>query len=73
MLNRERVTIILDPKGARDNANKLARTLYALLVALLIENINQRLCAIEEVVTNTISIVDFLGFAHQSSNKSHLN
>ncbi|OBT65936.1 hypothetical protein VE03_05442 [Pseudogymnoascus sp. 23342-1-I1] len=73
ILSRERVTIMLDPKGARENADELARTLYSLLVALLIENINQRLCAVEEAVTNTISIVDFPGFAQQSSSSSHLD
>ncbi|KFX97217.1 hypothetical protein V490_02910, partial [Pseudogymnoascus sp. VKM F-3557] len=73
ILSRERVTIMLDPKGARENADELARTLYSLLVALLIENINQRLCAVEEAVTNTISIVDFPGFAQQSSSNSHLD
>ncbi|KFY27970.1 hypothetical protein V493_03177 [Pseudogymnoascus sp. VKM F-4281 (FW-2241)] len=73
ILSRERVTIMLDAKGARENADELARTLYSLLVALLIENINQRLCAVEEAVTNTISIVDFPGFAQQSSSSSHLD
>jgi len=35
ILHRERVTIMLDPKGARENADELARTLYSLLVALI--------------------------------------
>ena len=62
-LHRERVTIMLDPKGARENADELARTLYSLLVAHIMERINQRICADEENVRNTISIVDFPGFA----------
>nr|POE94458.1 chitin synthase 8 [Quercus suber] len=66
-LHRERVTIMLDPKGARENADELARTLYSLLVALIMEQINQKTCAIEESVANTISIVDFPGFAQVSS------
>lgn len=73
ILHRERVTIMLDPKGARENADELARTLYSLLVAYIIESINQRLCAVEDTVTNTISIVDFPGFAQQTSTKSHLD
>lgn len=73
MLQRERVTVMLDPKGARDNADELARTLYSLLVAYVIECINQRLCAVEESVVNTISIVDFPGFAQQSSTGSALD
>jgi len=73
MLHRERVTVMLDPKGARSNADELARTLYSLLVAYVIENINQRVCAAEESVANTISIVDFPGFAQQPSTYSTLD
>lgn len=74
MLNKERVTIMLDLKGAVANADELARTIYSLLVTFIIETINQRLCAVEESVSNTISIVDFPGFAQQSSSTtSHLD
>jgi chitin synthase len=73
ILHRERVTIMLDPKGARENADELARTLYSLLVALVMEKINQRTCANEESVANTISIVDFPGFAQVSSTGSVLD
>jgi chitin synthase len=67
MIHKERVTVMLDPNGARDHANELARTLYSLLVTWIIENVNQRLCAADESVINTISVVDFPGFAQQSS------
>jgi chitin synthase len=73
ILQRERVTVMLDPKGARNNADELARTLYSLLVAYVVESINQRLCAIEDTVSNTISIVDFPGFAQQPSTDSTLD
>jgi chitin synthase len=73
ILHRERVTVMLDPKGARDNADELARTLYSLLVAYVIESINQRVCAVEDTVANTISIVDFPGFAQQPSTDSTLD
>ena len=73
ILQRERVTVMLDPKGARSNADELARTLYSLLVAYIIESINQRLCAVEDTVANTISIVDFPGFAQQPSTYSTLD
>ncbi|KAK4506133.1 hypothetical protein PRZ48_004098 [Zasmidium cellare] len=73
ILHRERVTIMLDPKGARENADELARTLYSLLVALIMEKINQRTCAIEESVANTISVVDFPGFSQTSSTGSVLD
>lgn len=73
ILQRERVTVMLDPKGARANADELARTLYSLLVAYVIESINQRVCAVEDIVANTISIVDFPGFAQQPSTDSTLD
>jgi chitin synthase len=72
-LHRERVTVMLDPKGARENADELARTLYSLLVAYVIENINQRLCAAEDSVANTVSIIDFPGFAQSASTVSTLD
>jgi chitin synthase len=73
MIHKERVTVLLDPAGARGNANELARTLYSLLVAYVIESINQRLCASEDSIANTISIVDFPGFQQQSSTGSTLD
>lgn len=73
MIHKERVTVMLDPAGARANANELARTLYSLLVAYVIENINQKLCAPEESIANTISIIDFPGFSQQSSTGSALD
>ncbi|GAB7357710.1 hypothetical protein MBLNU459_g0375t2 [Dothideomycetes sp. NU459] len=72
-LHRERVTVMLDPKGARDNADELARTLYSLLVAFIMERINQKICAVEDAVGNTISIVDFPGFAQTSSTGSTID
>ncbi|EDN99258.1 hypothetical protein SS1G_14118 [Sclerotinia sclerotiorum 1980 UF-70] len=73
ILHRERVTVMLDPKGAKSNADELARTLYSLLVAYVIESINQRVCASEESVGNTISIVDFPGFSQQPATDSTLD
>lgn len=73
MIHKERVTVLLDPAGARSNANELARTLYSLLVAWTIETINQKICAAEDAIANTISIVDFPGFSQQSSTNSALD
>ncbi|RFU32901.1 hypothetical protein B7463_g3462, partial [Scytalidium lignicola] len=73
ILHRERVTIMLDPKGARANSDELARTLYSLLVTYVMESINQRVCAEEAAISNTISIVDFPGFAQQASTSSVLD
>jgi chitin synthase len=72
-IHRERVTVMLDPKGARANADELARTLYSLLVAYVIENINQKVCAVEDTVAHTVSIIDFPGFAQSSSTGSTLD
>ncbi|KAK5087007.1 hypothetical protein LTR05_004178 [Lithohypha guttulata] len=72
-IHRERVTVMLDPKGARDNADELAKTLYSLLVAYIMEQINSRTCAVEEAVVNTISIVDFPGFSETSTTGSTLD
>ena len=72
-IHRERVTVLLDPKGARANADELAKTLYSLLVAYIIEQINQRTCAEESSIANTISIVDFPGFAQMASTGSALD
>ena len=72
-IHRERVTVMLDPKGARDNADELARTLYSLLVAYIMEHINQRTCAAEDAVANTVSLVDFPGFAPSASTGSALD
>jgi chitin synthase len=72
-IHRERVTVMLDPKGARANADEFARSLYSLLVAYVIEHINQRICAPEDAVANTMSIVDFPGFAQVSATGSTLD
>ncbi|KAF2650417.1 glycosyltransferase family 2 protein [Lophiostoma macrostomum CBS 122681] len=72
-LYRERVTVMLDPKGARANADELARTLYSLLVAYVMEQINTRICITPDQVGNSISLVDFPGFAPTAATGSALD
>lgn len=72
-LHNERVTVMLDPDGARHNADELARTLYSLLVAWVVESMNSRISAEEESIGNTISVVDFPGFAVQPSSNDILD
>ena len=72
-IHRERVTVMLDPAGARANADELARTLYSLLVAYVIEHCNQKTCAVEDSIANTISLVDFPGFTQAASTGSALD
>jgi len=72
-LNRERVTVMLDARGARAHADELARTLYSLLVTWIIESANERICAVEDAVANTISIIDFPGFTQVPATGSTLD
>ena len=72
-IHRERVTVMLDATGARANADELARTLYSLLVAYVIEHCNQKTCAVEDSIANTISLVDFPGFTQSASTGSTLD
>ncbi|KAJ5899273.1 hypothetical protein N7495_004017 [Penicillium taxi] len=72
-IRRERVTVMLDPKGARNNADAFARIIYSLLVTYVIETVNQKICAAEDSVANTVSIVDFPGFAQSSTTGSTLD
>ncbi|KAK9473380.1 chitin synthase-domain-containing protein [Dipodascopsis tothii] len=61
MFGRERVTIVLDAKGAQAHADELARALYTALELWIIETINENFS--EEDVAATLSVVDFPGFA----------
>lgn len=72
-IRRERVTVMLDPKGARQNADELARTIYSLLVTYVIENVNRKICVAEDSVANTVSIVDFPGFSQACATGSSLD
>ncbi|PKY01607.1 chitin synthase E [Aspergillus campestris IBT 28561] len=72
-IHRERVTVMLDPSGARQSADELARTIYSLLVAYVLESINQKICAAEDSVANTVSIVDFPGFSQSCATGSTLD
>lgn len=74
-IKTDRVTLVLDQKGARENADELARALYTLLFMWIMEQINQNLSQDrnnqlnggQTIVDNTISIVDFPGFTTSSS------
>lgn len=44
LVKKELCTVFLDPDGASDNRDDLAKTLYSLLFAWLNEHVNQRLC-----------------------------
>ncbi|PRT55224.1 Chitin synthase 8 [Wickerhamiella sorbophila] len=70
-INKDRVTIVLDQRGARENCDEIARTLYTLLVSWIFEHINRELSRnapgasaadYDPIIQSTISIVDFPGF-----------
>lgn len=74
-IKNDRVTLVLDQKGARENADELARALYTLLFVWVMEQINSSLSqdrnasvpGLSSIVDNTISVVDFPGFSTSSS------
>lgn len=69
-IKNDRVTLVLDQKGARENADELSRALYTLLFVWIMEQINSSLSqdrnsaatGLNSIVDNTIAIVDFPGF-----------
>jgi chitin synthase len=71
MLKKELCTVFLDPDGASDNRDDLAKTLYSLLFAWLNEHINQRLC--KEDFTNFIGLFDIPGPQNMSSRPNSLD
>ncbi|CAN6648337.1 hypothetical protein TRVA0_023S00474 [Trichomonascus vanleenenianus] len=74
-IGKDRVTLVLDQKGARENADELARALYTLLFAWIMEKINSRLSQarstwtdeMDSLVDSTIKVVDFPGFTISSA------
>ena len=71
MLKKELCTVFLDPDGASDNRDDLAKTLYSLLFAWLNEHINQRLC--KDDFTTFIGLFDLPGPQNMSSRSNSLD
>ncbi|KAH7883110.1 glycosyltransferase family 2 protein [Phlebopus sp. FC_14] len=71
MVKKELCTVFLDPDGASDNRDDLAKTLYSLLFAWLNEHINQRLC--REDFETFIGLFDLPGPQNMSSRPNSLD
>ncbi|KJA23760.1 glycosyltransferase family 2 protein [Hypholoma sublateritium FD-334 SS-4] len=71
LVKKELCTVFLDPDGASDNRDDLAKTLYSLLFAWLNEHINQRLC--KEDFTTFIGLFDLPGPQNMSSRPNSLD
>lgn len=75
LIRNDRVTVVSDQRGARENADVLARTLYSLLFSFVMSKINDSLAgeADDPSIRSTISVVDFPGFMpSQNSNLDRL-
>ncbi|OBZ76091.1 Chitin synthase 8 [Grifola frondosa] len=71
LMKKELCTVFLDPDGASDNRDELAKTLYSLLFAWLNEHINQRLC--RDDFTTFIGLFDLPGPQNMTSRPNSLD
>ncbi|KAF7342277.1 Glycosyltransferase family 2 protein [Mycena venus] len=71
LVKKELCTVFLDPDGASDNRDDLAKTLYSLLFAWLNEHINQRLC--RDDFATFIGLFDLPGPQNLSSRPNSLD
>ncbi|KAF7347345.1 Glycosyltransferase family 2 protein [Mycena venus] len=71
LVKKELCTVFLDPDGASDNRDELAKMLYSLLFAWLNEHINQRLC--KDDFSTFIGLFDLPGPQNLSSRPNSLD
>ncbi|KAJ8519110.1 hypothetical protein ONZ45_g3931 [Pleurotus djamor] len=71
LLKKELCTVFLDPDGASDNRDDLAKTLYSLLFAWINEHINQRLC--RDDFSTFIGLFDLPGPQNMTSRPNSLD
>ncbi|KAF8198694.1 glycosyltransferase family 2 protein [Mycena galopus ATCC 62051] len=71
LVKKELCTVFLDPTGASDNRDDLAKTLYSLLFAWLNEHINQHLC--KDDFTTFIGLFDLPGPQNFASRPNSLD
>lgn len=71
LVKKELCTVFLDPDGASDNRDDLAKILYSLLFSWLNENINQKLC--RDDFTTFIGLFDLPGPQNMAASASRSN
>lgn len=71
MVKKELCTVFLDPDGASDNRDDLAKILYSLLFAWLNESINQKLC--RDDFSTFIGLFDLPGPQNMATSASRSN
>ena len=71
LVKKELCTVFLDPDGASDNRDDLAKALYSLLFAWLNEHINQRLC--KDDFATFIGLFDLPGPQNMTSRSNSLD
>ncbi|KAJ8083666.1 hypothetical protein PM082_009542 [Marasmius tenuissimus] len=71
LVKKEMCTVFLDPDGASDNRDELAKSLYSLLFAWLNEHINQRLC--KDDFSTFLALFDLPGPQNMTSRPNSLD
>jgi chitin synthase len=71
LVKKEMCTIFLDPDGASDNRDELAKALYSLLFSWMNEHINQRLC--KDDFSTFIGLFDLPGPQNMTSRPNSLD
>lgn len=71
LVKKELCTVFLDPDGASDNRDDLAKILYSLLFSWLNESINQKLC--RDDFSNFIGLFDLPGPQNMATSASRSN
>ncbi len=71
LVKKELCTVFLDPDGASDNRDDLAKILYSLLFSWLNESINQKLC--RDDFTTFIGLFDLPGPQNMATSASRSN
>lgn len=71
LVKKELCTVFLDPDGASDNRDDLAKILYSLLFSWLNESINQKLC--RDDFTTFIGLFDLPGPQNMATSASRAN